>query len=358
MTATSFLYAIFTTSRSISGGNAVGSFLLNDLQEAPVSTVPVPSPRSTSTPILRSQPTPPTPRLATSDWVRVIPFIILHLACLSALWVGVSWVAIGVTLLTFFGRVFGLTAFYHRYFSHRAFKTSRWFQFVGAFIGSSAAQRGPLWWAAHHRDHHRHSDTHGDVHSPHVHGFWWSHMGWFMRHDNFCKSRSGVKDFMKFPELRWIDDHDYAAPVALGVAVFALGEGLRFTLPALETSGLQMLVWAFLISTIALYHTTYAINSLAHTFGSRRFPTKDESRNNLWLALLTFGEGWHNNHHFYPSSARQGFYWWEIDITYYLLWLLSRVGIVWDLRPVPHHVLDAGRDGQSPTPATETNSIY
>ena len=283
------------------------------------------------------------PRLETSDWVRVAPFIGLHLACLSVFAVGISWTAVMVASVTFFARVFGLTGFYHRYFSHRAFKTSRGFQFVGAFLGGAAGQRGPLWWAAHHRDHHRHSDTDGDVHSPHVHGFWWSHMGWFMRHDNFNKGLAGVKDFTRFPELVWIDRYDYVPPLALAVAVYGLGVWLGGSYPSLNTSGMQLLIWGFLLSTVALYHTTYAINSLAHTHGSRRFPTKDESRNNLWLALLTFGEGWHNNHHYYPSAARQGFYWWEVDVTYYLLRICAWFGLVWDLREVPGHVLVEGR---------------
>lgn len=294
----------------------------------------------------------PKARLAASDWVRVAPFIALHLACLSVLAVGISWVAVGVTLVTFFARVFGLTAFYHRYFSHRAFKTSRWFQFVGAFLGGAAGQRGPLWWAAHHRDHHRHSDTDGDVHSPHVHGFWWSHMGWFMRHDNFNKGLAGVKDFTRFPELVWIDRYDYVAPLVLGVGMYGLGAWLNASYPSLHTSGMQLLIWGFLVSTVALYHTTYAINSLAHTHGTRRFPTKDESRNNLWLALLTFGEGWHNNHHYYPSAARQGFYWWEVDVTYYLLRCCAGLGLVWDLREVPQQVLAEGRALDAGQPVT------
>jgi stearoyl-CoA desaturase (delta-9 desaturase) len=236
-----------------------------------------------------------------------------------------------------------LTAFYHRYFAHRAFKTTRWFQFAGAFLANAAAQRGPLWWAAHHREHHRHSDKAGDVHSPHVHGFWWSHMGWFMERGNFAKGRDGVKDLAKYPELRFLDRFDLVAPVTLAVAMFGLGTLLERYFPAWNTSGWQMLVWAFLVSTIALYHVTYAVNSLAHVWGTRRYPTSDESRNNWWIALATFGEGWHNNHHYYPSSARQGFYWWEIDMTYCILRMLSWVGIVWDLREVPPHVLQEGR---------------
>lgn len=282
-------------------------------------------------------------RLTRADLVRVIPFILLHVACLSVFLVGVSWAALAVATLTFFSRVFALTAFYHRYFAHRAFKTSRWFQFCGAFLGSAAAQRGPLWWAAHHREHHRHSDKAGDVHSPHVHGFVWSHMGWFMERSNFAKDRDGVKDLAKYPELRFLDRHDALAPAVLGLAMFGLGAALEAYMPYLNTNGWQMFVWAFLVSTILLYHVTYAVNSLAHVLGTRRYPTTDESRNNWWLALITFGEGWHNNHHYYPSSARQGFYWWEIDMTYYILRLLSLCGIVWDLREVPQRVLQEGR---------------
>ena len=221
---------------------------------------------------------------------------------------------------------FRSTAFYHRYFSHRAFKTSRWFQFVGHFLGNAAAQRGPLWWAAHHREHHRHSDREGDVHSPHVHGFLWSHMGWFMEGSNFSKDRTGIRDLTKYPELRFLDRYDLVAPVVLALGMFFWGATLERWSPQLGTNGWQMLVWGFLVSTVILYHVTYAINSLAHVFGSQRFPTADHSRNNLWLALITFGEGWHNNHHYYPSAARQGFYWWEIDVTYYILRAPGEVG--------------------------------
>lgn len=297
-------------------------------------------------------------RLTRSDLVRVIPFILMHMACFSVFFVGVSWIAVAVAIVVYFTRVFGLTAFYHRYFSHRAFKTSRWFQFMGAAIGAAAVQRGPLWWAAHHREHHRHSDGPGDVHSPHVHGFLWSHMGWFMARKNYELQGDGLKDLWRYPELRFLDRHDYMAPTALAIAMYLLGAACERWAPGLGTTGWQMLVWGFLISTTALYHVTYAINSLAHTLGTRRYPTRDESRNNLWLALVTFGEGWHNNHHYYPSSARQGFYWWEIDITYYILRALSTLGIVWDLRTVPQRVLDEGRSGGNlDMPRSETGSF-
>ncbi|MCO6453702.1 MAG: acyl-CoA desaturase [Pirellulaceae bacterium] len=282
-------------------------------------------------------------------WFRVTPFFLLHLSCLAAFWVGWSWTAAGVGLAMYAIRVFGLTAFYHRYFAHRSFKTSRWFQFVGAVLGNMAAQRGPIWWAAHHRNHHRHSDLHQDVHSPSQHGFWWSHMLWFMTSEHYRTDQRVVKDLLKYPELRLLDRYDFAVPALLGATLFASGAFLHQVAPGLHVNGWQMLVWGFLVSTVAVYHVTFAINSLAHKLGRRRYATRDDSRNNFWLALLTFGEGWHNNHHHYPASARQGFYWWEIDLTYYLLVALSWLGLVWELKGVPARVRD---ERQVPAPAS------
>ena len=224
-------------------------------------------------------------RLTRSDLVRVIPFILMHVACLSVFFVGVSWIAVAVAIVVYFTRVFGLTGFYHRYFSHRAFKTSRWFQFVGAAIGATAVQRGPLWWAAHHRDHHRYSDKPGDVHSPHVHSFLWSHMGWFMARKNYELQGDGLKDLWRYPELRFLDRHDWVAPTVLAVGMYGLGAACERWAPGLGTSGWQMLVWGFLISTIALYHVTYAINSLAHTFGSGDILRE-------MRAVIIFGSRW------------------------------------------------------------------
>ena len=133
------------------------------------------------------------------DWFRVTPFLAMHLACLAVLWVGFSWTALSVAVIVYFARVFGLTAFYHRYFSHRSFKTTRWFQFLGAVLASSAGQRGPIWWAAHHRAHHAHSDTEKDVHSPRQHGFWWSHMFWFTTKEAFQTEERLVKDWRRYP---------------------------------------------------------------------------------------------------------------------------------------------------------------
>lgn len=277
------------------------------------------------------------------DWLRAAPFVAMHLACLAVLWVGVSPVALGVAAVLYAVRMFALTAFYHRYFSHRTFRTSRAVQFIFAVVGASCVQRGPLWWAAHHRTHHRHTDTPLDPHSPAVHGFLWSHVGWFLTPNGFQTDWDRIPDLVRFPELRWLDRFDIVVPVALAMALFGLGALLEQVAPSLGTSGGQMLVWGFFVSTVVLFHVTVTINSLAHRFGRRRFDTRDDSRNNAWLALLTFGEGWHNNHHFFPGSARQGFRWWELDLTYYGLKLMAFMGLVRDLKPVPAWVAQKAR---------------
>ena len=275
------------------------------------------------------------------DGWRLVPFIVLHVACLGVLVVGVSPVALGVAIGAFLVRMFAVTAFYHRYFAHRSFKTSRAAQFAFALLGASAVQRGPIWWAAHHRNHHAHSDREQDAHSPSQHGFWRAHMGWFLTHRNFAPDLRRVRDLTRFPELRWLDRFDIVVPVGLAVLMFGLGELLAQLAPQLGTSRWQMLVWGFFISTIACSHVTYLINSMAHVVGSQRYRTHDDSRNNWFLALLTLGEGWHNNHHYYPGSARQGFYWWEIDISYYLLRAMSWAGLIWDLKTVPIALRDS-----------------
>lgn len=275
------------------------------------------------------------------DWLRIMPFIGLHLACIAVFWVGISVFAVLFAGMLYAVRMFAITGFYHRYFSHRTFKTSRVGQFIFAVLGSSAVQRGPLWWAAHHRDHHRESDTAADVHSPMQHGFLWSHIGWITSKANFPTKDNLVKDLARYPELRFLDRFDTIVPALLAISIFALGALLESVAPGLGTNGWQLLVWGFFVSTVLLYHGTFTINSLAHRFGKQRYNTHDASRNNLWLALITLGEGWHNNHHYYPGSARQGFYWWEIDITWYILKALARIGVIWDLRDVPPHVLDS-----------------
>lgn len=276
------------------------------------------------------------------DWVRCVPFLSLHVGCLGVFVTGWSWTAVALASLLYFVRMFGITGFYHRYFSHRTFQTSRFMQFWFAVLGGSAAQRGPLWWAYQHRHHHQHSDNKSDPHSPRQHGFWWAHVGWITSSQNFPTDYTRVKDLAKYPELVFLNRFDALVPFALALLLFVLGGILESTVPTLGVTGGQLLVWGFFISTTLLFHGTSSINSLAHLIGKKRFTTTDDSRNSLLLALITLGEGWHNNHHHYMHSTRQGFLWWEIDITYYLLKSLSWLGLIWELRPVPREIRFGG----------------
>jgi stearoyl-CoA desaturase (Delta-9 desaturase) len=258
--------------------------------------------------------------------LTAVPFLAMHLACLGVFFVEATPVALSLCLATYLLRMFGITAGYHRYFSHRAYKTSRWFQFMLAWLGCSAMQKGPLWWAANHRAHHQHSDMPQDPHSPRIRSFLWSHIGWILaeRHDQTNWAR--VRDWRAFPELRWLNRQHWVPGIVLAVACWLIG-------------GLSGLVWGFFVSTIVLYHATFLVNSVCHCLGWQRYATKDDSRNNWLVAVLTLGEGWHNNHHHYQSSANQGFFWWEIDISYYLLRMLGWVGLVWQIRkPAPERL--------------------
>ena len=263
------------------------------------------------------------------------PLVFMHVMALGVFFTGFSWTALGLCALTYAVRVFALTGGYHRYFSHNSFKTSRTFAFVLAFLGGTSAQLGALWWAAHHRHHHLHSDTEKDIHSPHVQGLFWSHLGWLLCRKYARTELDRIRDFAKYPELRFLDRFHAIPPILLGVGLYFLGQWLATAHPGLGTNGWQLVFWGFFLSTVLVYHATFCINSLTHMVGRRRFNTNDHSRNSLTLALITFGEGWHNNHHRYPVATRQGMYWWEIDITYYILKALSWVGIVWDLRGHP-----------------------
>jgi len=268
---------------------------------------------------------------ATRTWVgtvSMVTYYVIHAACLLALYTGVSAVDVGLCLGTYYLRLLGITAGYHRYFAHKAYKTSRAFQFALAFLGCSAIQKGPLWWAAAHRRHHRYADQPGDVHSPRE-GFYWSHEGWIFDGRWDVTDVERIRDFAQYPELVWLN-HWHAVPPLLLVGIcYAIG-------------GLSGVVWGVAISTTLLWHTTYTINSLAHRWGTRRYDTSDDSRNNWLLAILTLGEGWHNNHHRYMASARQGFFWWEIDVTYYVLRALERLRLVSDLREPPPELLKGG----------------
>ncbi|MDX2304247.1 MAG: acyl-CoA desaturase [Microscillaceae bacterium] len=275
--------------------------------------------------------------------------ITFHLLPLLLIWTGATLFDWIVCFSLYFIRMFFVTAAYHRYFSHRTFRTSRIFQFFLAFMAETSVQRGVLWWAAHHRSHHKHSDTPQDPHSAKIYGFWYSHIGWIMSRDFDETNFKVIGDFAKFPEIRWIDKNHFLPPITLGVMVFLLGGLVNGggTLEGLFTQGWSTLVAGFFLSTVLLFHGTFSINSLMHKIGRQRYKTGDESRNSLWLALVTLGEGWHNNHHYYQSTVRQGFFWWEIDITFYVLKVMSWLGLVWELKGVPHKVKYAHLENQN-----------
>ncbi len=269
----------------------------------------------------RSALEPTLDRDSSTDIVypSTIPFLIVHLACFAAIWTGVTLEAVAIGVGLYWLRIFAIGAGYHRYFSHRAYETSRAFQFVLAVVAQSTAQKSVLWWAANHRDHHLHSDTELDVHSPRHTGFIYSHIGWIFSRGQERTNFTRVADFAQYPELMWLHRLELAPPFALAVICLAV-------------AGWPGLIVGFFWSTVAVYHGTFCINSLAHLVGKRRYITGDNSRNNWLLAIITMGEGWHNNHHAFQSSARQGFRWWEYDPTFYLLALLERLGLVWNLK--------------------------
>ena len=277
------------------------------------------------------------------EFRRCIPFLFLHAGCLGVLWTGWSTAAVITAAVLYAVRMFAITGFYHRYFSHRTFHTSRTMQFVFAVLGNTSVQRGALWWASVHRHHHQHSDQEEDVHSPGLRGFWWAHIGWMTSSRNFPTRYERVRDLARYPELVFLNRFDLIVPTLFALAIFGFGKACEWLAPQWHTSGWQMLVWGFFISTVFLLHGTLFINSLAHQMGTKRYETGDDSRNSFVLALVTLGEGWHNNHHRYMNAARQGFYWWEIDPTYYGLKLLSWTRLIRNLRAVPQAVYeDAG----------------
>jgi stearoyl-CoA desaturase (delta-9 desaturase) len=272
---------------------------------------------------------PPETNVGGDDdimYPSAVPFALVHLSCFAAIWSGITWEAIAICVALYWLRIFAIGAGYHRYFSHRAYSTSRTFQFFLAFLAQTSAQKSVLWWAAKHRHHHLHSDTEQDVHSPRHKGFVYSHVGWIFdrRHDTTDLVK--LADFSRYPELMFLHKCELLPAIAVAVLCFLI-------------AGWSGLVVGFFWSTVLVYHATFCINSLAHVSGRKRYVTGDDSRNNWLLALFTMGEGWHNNHHVYQSSARQGFKWWEIDATYYILRALSWLGIVWNLKTPPEQVL-------------------
>jgi stearoyl-CoA desaturase (delta-9 desaturase) len=274
-----------------------------------------------------------TPAVAIRDhrinWIQSLPFFAFHLfAAVAVFFVPFHWSYVVWAVALYYLRMWLVTTTYHRYFSHRTFKTSRVFQFVLAFLAETSAQKGVLWWAANHRHHHRESDQPADVHSPLQDGFWWSHVGWILS-DKYTETREeAIRDFARFPELRFLNRWYLLPPFLLAVGLFLIG-------------GFPLLVWGFFVSTVVLWHGTFTINSLSHVFGSRRYKTTDTSRNNFLLALITCGEGWHNNHHYHQNTANQGWFWWELDPSYYLLRLFAALGLIWKLKTPSAQTRDA-----------------
>ena len=277
----------------------------------------------------------------------VVEFIVIHSLPLLAFWSGATmfdWIMCG---FLYFFRMFWITGGYHRYFSHKSYQTSRWFQFVIAFMAQTSMQKGALWWAAHHRVHHRTSDTVQDPHSMKIYGFLYSHFGWILGPEYKVTHYHLIQDYAKFPELRWLNKNHMVPPMSLLFLLIVVGGFVNDTPAVLQDvsfggwyvgGAISAALIGFTLSTAILYNGTFSINSIMHKFGKARYKTGDESKNNFILALLTNGEGWHNNHHYYQVAARNGFFWWEIDVTYYVLKIFSWLGLVWDLKGVPDHV--------------------
>jgi stearoyl-CoA desaturase (Delta-9 desaturase) len=272
------------------------------------------------------------------NWRQEVGFVLIHLSPLLALWTQVTLFDWVLCIALYFVRMFFVTAGYHRYFSHKTFKTSRFFQFLLAFFAQTSLQKGALWWAANHRIHHQHSDTPKDPHSANVYGFWYSHIGWIMGPDYKKTRYEMIRDLEKFKELKFLNEFHLLPPLVLLIAVWLTGNVVNGEGIFDFAAGASTALIGFLLSTVLLYHGTFSINSLMHKWGKPRYNTSDKSKNSLVLALVTLGEGWHNNHHYYQSSTRQGFFWWEIDITYYIIKIWGWLGLVWDIREVPKEV--------------------
>ncbi len=273
------------------------------------------------------------------------PLVFMHLGCIGIFFVPLNKISIILFLTMYCLHVFTLTAGFHRYFSHKSFKTSRLFQFILAFFGTIAAQKDPLWWASHHRIHHQHADTEKDPHSARHKGFWYAHIGWVMKSKLDNTRFDKIKEFSQIPELIWLNKHPYIPPMLLVILLISTGMVFEVYFPRYNITALQLITYGFFLSTVCVYHVTFCINSVAHKFGSKRFTNEDDSVNNWILAILAGGEGWHNNHHKYSVCARQGFRWWEIDVTYYLLKILEKVKIIWDVKEPPKSLIQHIKNG-------------
>jgi stearoyl-CoA desaturase (delta-9 desaturase) len=259
-------------------------------------------------------------------------FVVLHvIAGIGLFYFSFTWKMALLVVASYYFQMFGVTGGYHRYFSHRSFKTGRAFQFVLAWLAQTSIQKGTLWWAANHRHHHKYSDKEPDPHSPLLYGFLHSHMGWFLFTEKHVPTQwEYIPDLSRYKELVWLNEYNWVPGLVYGTLMMLIGGPATF-------------FWGFLVSLILVWHGTFTINSLSHVYGSVRYKTDDTSKNNFILAIITMGEGWHNNHHTYCSSANQGFFWYEIDMTWCVLKMLSWVGLVWDMRDAPIEELESKR---------------
>lgn len=284
-----------------------------------------------------------------------MPFVLLHLSLLFGLCIPYTKAGLLLCLGSYCIRMFAIGGFYHRYFAHKTFKTSKTIEILFALIGTAAAQRGPIWWAAHHRGHHMFSDTPRDEHSPGQQGFMRSHILWFMSNKNFHTRYQFVKDLTKKKHLNYIDRFDGVIPLCY-LGLLALFGYICQHATSIHLTPFSAMYWGFSVSTVLLLHATFSINSIGHIFGKRPYKTGDKSCNNWLLALLTLGEGWHNNHHYWPASARQGFHWRQIDVSYYGLLLMKALRLIKDVRNVPQSKINENK-GEAASNAVDKKPV-
>ncbi|KAL2463069.1 Palmitoyl-monogalactosyldiacylglycerol delta-7 desaturase [Forsythia ovata] len=256
-----------------------------------------------------------------SDATSIGLVVSVHLLCVFAPFTfnwGAFWVAFGLYIIT---GLFGITLSYHRHLSHKSFKIPKWLEYIFAYCGALAAQRDPIYWVSTHRYHHQFCDTEKDPHSP-IRGFWFSHSTWLFDNNSIvakCGKPNNVGDLEKQPFYKFLERTYLIHPIGLGALLYALG-------------GFPYVVWGMGVRTVFVYHITWLVNSASHTWGKQVWNTGDLSRNNWWLAMITFGEGWHNNHHAFEYSARHGLEWWQVDITWYVIRLLKAIGLATDVK--------------------------
>jgi fatty-acid desaturase len=263
----------------------------------------------------------------TVNWPNLLFMILFHVLALAALFF-FTWKALAVAVVLWCVSIFfGIGIGYHRLLTHRGFKTPRLLRYFLTVCGTLALEGGPIYWIVNHRVHHQHTDRHGDPHTPEE-GGWWSHAGWVLHGTGLTGQTELIRQYapelLEDPFMVWISNYHWLPLTVLAVVLFALG-------------GLPWLLWGIFLRVTLGLHAVWFVNSATHMWGSRRFSTKDNSRNLWWVAVLTGGEGWHNNHHAYPVSARHGLAWYELDVNYYTIWLLGKLGLATQIRTTTRH---------------------